>query len=320
MESLVELNNQEIKRKLEQPKISIGLPIYNSEKFIHKRIENLLTQTFTDFELIISDNASTDNSVKICKEFMKNDSRIKLYVQDHNIGQFKNYNFVLEQALGEYFVWIAADDLLLPKFLEKNVKILDTKKNVVTSVSKLRMFGEFTASLKENKNDSVLNKIEKKIKTRVAYMDCFPISGEYNNKVCSFFKKCRHSQVFYGLHRTDAIKKCIITRSFIGFDTFYALSLLRYGDIYVMGDVLMEVFDGGDSRSGSMIKIAKMVNTDWYGVLCPWIPMTLQCREHLGTKLFLKNSGFFIKLNLSGWFSLIIDIIRRLKTKMKTND
>ena len=308
-----------MKSESRHPKVSIGLPIYNSEKFMSKRIENLLSQTFTDFELIISDNASTDSSVKICEEFMKKDSRIKLYVQDHNIGQFKNYNFVLEQALGEYFVWIAADDLLLPEFLEKNIHILETEKNIVTSVSKLKMFGEFTVSLKEKKNDSILNKIEKKIKTRVAYMDCFPVSGEYNNKVCSFFKKCRHSQVFYGLHRTDAIKKCMVTKSFIGFDTFYALSLLRYGDIHVIDDVLMEVFDGGDSRSGSMIKIAKMVNTDWYGVFFPWIPMTLQCRKHLGMNLFLKNSGFFIKLNLSGWFSLIIDIIRRLKTKMNTN-
>ena len=319
MESLVELNNQEIKKESEHPKISIGLPIYNADKFIRKRIENLLSQTFSDFELIISDNASTDNSVKICKEFMKKDSRIKLYVQDHNIGQFQNFNFVLDQALGKYFIWAAADDLLLPEFLEKNVSILEAEKNIVTSISKLKMFGEFTDNLKINKNNSTLNKIESKIKTRLSYMDCFPISGKYENKVCDFFKKCRHSQVFYGLHRTDAIKKCMITKFIMGFDTFYALSLLRYGDIHVIDDVLMEVFDGGDSRSG-MIKISKMVNNSWYGVLFPWIPTTIICRKHLGLSLFLKNSDFFIKLNLSGWFSLIIDIMRRLKTKMNTND
>ena len=114
MESMVELNSQE-KSESEHPTVSIGLPIYNSEGFIHKKIENLLSQTFTDFELIISDNASTDSSIKICKEFMKKDSRIKLHIQDHNIGQFKNFNFVLEQARGEYFVWTAADDLLRPE-------------------------------------------------------------------------------------------------------------------------------------------------------------------------------------------------------------
>ena len=139
----------ESNKNLKHPKISIGLPIYNGEKFLRKRIENLLSQTFTDFELIISDNASTDNSVKICKEFMKKDSRIKLHIQDHNIGQFRNYNFVLDQSYGEYFTWTAADDLLLPEFLEKNLHILETKKNVVTSVSRLRMFGNFTDTLKK---------------------------------------------------------------------------------------------------------------------------------------------------------------------------
>ena len=84
-------------------------------------------------------------------QFMKKDSRIKLHLQEHNIGQFKNFNFVLEQSQGKYFVWVAADDLWLPKFLEKNFNILEMKKNVVTSVSKLKMFGEFKDSMKKNK-------------------------------------------------------------------------------------------------------------------------------------------------------------------------
>ncbi len=298
--------------KSKHPRVSIGFPIYNAEKFIHKRIENLLSQTFTDFELIISDNRSTDNSVKICKEFMKKDPRIKLHIQNNNIGQLKNFNFVLEQALGEYFIWVAADDLLLPEFLEKNFNILETKKDVVTSVSKLRMFGGFTDSLKKNENDSILKKIEKKIKTKFSYMDCFPISGKYKDRVCDFFKTCRHSQVFYGLHRTDAIKKCTINKMIMGFDTFYALSLLRYGNIHVIDDVLMQVFDGGDSRSG-MIGLYKMLNMRWYEWGFPWMATTNMCRKHLGLSLFIKNSGFFVKLNLSGWISLSIDILRKLK-------
>ena len=314
MENLVKNSNKENK-ETKNPKISIGLPIYNSQKFIRKRLENILVQTFNDFELIISDNASTDDSVKICKEFMEKDSRIKLYVQDKNIGQFNNYNFILDHVLGEYFIWIAADDLLSPEFLEENFNVLKADKKIVTSVSKLKMFGEFTNNLEEKKK-SIFKKIENKIKTRAAYMDCFPVSGEYNDRVSKFFKKCRHSQVFYGLHRTEAIKKCIITKPFIGQDTFYALSLLRYGEIHVIDDVLMNVFDGGDSRSGNMIKIVKMVNSDWYGVIFPWMPMTLHCKKQLGINLFLKNIGFFIKLNVSGCFSYMITIFRILRDKM----
>jgi len=201
MENWIKYTNKEIKGKSKNPEISIGLPIYNGEKFIRKRLENILSQTFNDFELIISDNASTDDSVKICKEFMEKDSRIKLYVQDKNIGQFNNYNFILDHVLGKYFLWIAADDLLSPKFLEKNFNVLEADEKIVTSVSKLKMFGEFTNILEEKRNNTFLKKIENKIKTRAAYMDCFPVSGEYNDRVSKFFKKCRHSQVFYGLHR-----------------------------------------------------------------------------------------------------------------------
>ena len=311
MENLVKNSNKENK-ETKNPKISIGLPIYNSQKFIRKRLENILVQTFNDFELIISDNASTDDSVKICKEFMEKDSRIKLYVQDKNIGQFNNYNFVLEQSHGEYFIWAAADDLLLPEFLEKNSHILETKKNVVTSVSKLRMFGDFTENLKKNQNDSTITKIEKKIKTKLSHMDCYPISGNYEKRVNDFLKTCRHSQVFYGLHRTNAIKKCVTDNFIMGFDTFYALSLLRYGNIHVIEDKLMEVFDGGDSRSG-MFGLWKMAGYRWYKILYPWLPTTNMFKKEIGTKLFLKNINFFIKLNFSGWISLSVSIIRKLR-------
>ncbi len=304
-------------RESKYPKISIGLPIYNAEKFIHKRIENLLAQTFTDFELIISDNASTDDTVKICKEFVKKDFRIKLYTQDHNIGQFRNYNFVLEQSHGEYFIWVAVDDLLLPEFLEKNLHILETKKNVVTSISKLRMFGDFTNNIREDQNDSIIQKIMKKIKKHMSRMDCFPVSGEYNDRVNKFFKNCRHSQVFYGIHRTDAIKKCVISEPFLGQDTFYALSLLKYGDIHVIEDTLMEVFDGGDSRAGDMIKISKMTSDKWYRVIFPWLSFTINCKKQIGLILFIKNINFFIKLYFSGLISLTITILRKIKTRIK---
>ena len=111
----------------------------------------------------------------------------------------------------------------------------------------------------------------------------------------------------------DAIKKCVVTEPFLGQDTFYALSLLRYGDIYVIEDVLMEIFDGGDSRAGDMIKISKMTSNKWYRVISPWVSMTINCKKQIGMKLFVKNISFFIKLNLSGGISLIITILRRLK-------
>ncbi|OTE95251.1 hypothetical protein BCS42_09215 [Crenothrix sp. D3] len=92
------------------PKISIGMPVYNGDRFIREALDSLLNQTFIDFELIISDNASTDDTGIICFEYAKKDSRIKYIRQDKNLGASANFMFVLNKAVGEYFIWIAHDD------------------------------------------------------------------------------------------------------------------------------------------------------------------------------------------------------------------
>ncbi len=68
------------------PKVTIGLPVYNGEKFLNEKIDSLLKQTFSDFEIIISDNASSDNTKIICEKYLKKDNRIKYYRQEKNIG------------------------------------------------------------------------------------------------------------------------------------------------------------------------------------------------------------------------------------------
>lgn len=295
------------------PKVSIGLPVYNGEKFIRKRIKNLLEQTFSDFELIISDNCSTDSTFDICKEFAENDSRIHCIRQKCNMGSIWNFNFVLNEAKGKYFVWAAVDDLLLPKFLQKNIEVLESKENVVCSISKIKMFGNFTNYLKIKSTDSFFSKIEKKIKSHFSYMDTYPISGNYESKVKEFFKKCRHNLIFYGVYRKNFLKKCIISDTFIGFDTSYSLSILKYGDLHVVDDVLMTVFDGGESRSGGMIGITKAYNSGRFGIIFPYMPFTIWCKNHLGIKLFLKNINFFIRLSLIGFIFVSADIMRQIR-------
>ena len=85
------------------PRVSIGLPVYNGENFLAESIESLLGQSYEDFELIISDNASTDGTADICRRYAKQDSRIRYIRQPHNIGSAPNHNFVIEQARGELF-------------------------------------------------------------------------------------------------------------------------------------------------------------------------------------------------------------------------
>jgi len=110
---------------MDQPRVSIGLPVYNGEKFVTQAIESVLAQTFPDFELIISDNASTDRTQEICQVLAAQDPRVRYFRHEKNLGAAPNFNYVFELARGEYFQWLAADDMLAPEFLSRCVPILD---------------------------------------------------------------------------------------------------------------------------------------------------------------------------------------------------
>lgn len=94
------------------PFISIGLPVYNGERFLKETLNSVLNQTYQNFELIISDNASTDLTQKICREYKAKDNRVRYIRQKINKGGINNFKNVLDAAKGKYFMWIAADDML----------------------------------------------------------------------------------------------------------------------------------------------------------------------------------------------------------------
>ena len=119
-----------LKKMQENPKVSIGMPVFNGEVFIRPAIESLLAQTFTDFELIISDNASSDGTEAICRELAATDSRIHYVRQKNNLGMFPNFKFTRDKARGEFFMWAAADDLKHPEFLRFSVAVLEDWPNV----------------------------------------------------------------------------------------------------------------------------------------------------------------------------------------------
>lgn len=98
--------------------ITIGMPVYNGAKYIGEALDSLLVQTFTDFELIISDNASTDATQSICEEYARHDLRIRYVRQAENRGALANFQFVLDQARSEFFMWAAADDLWEKNWIE----------------------------------------------------------------------------------------------------------------------------------------------------------------------------------------------------------
>jgi len=114
----------------DRPKLSLGIPVYNGARYLPELFECLGNQTFTDFEAIISDNASTDGSEEICRQVAASDPRFSYLRNPHNVGAAPNFNLVFEQAAGQYFKWAAHDDLLAPTYLERCVAVLDEDPSV----------------------------------------------------------------------------------------------------------------------------------------------------------------------------------------------
>lgn len=117
------------------PRLSIGLPVYNGERFLHEALDALLGQSYENFELIISDNASTDSTASICRRYERQDSRIRYIRQPSNIGLVPNHNFVFGQARGELFKWGAHDDLYARDLLGRCVHALDEHPEAVLAHS-----------------------------------------------------------------------------------------------------------------------------------------------------------------------------------------
>jgi glycosyltransferase involved in cell wall biosynthesis len=117
------------------PRLSIGFPVYNGENYLAESLDSLLGQSYEDFELIISDNASTDGTADICRRYGKQDSRIRYVRQPQNIGLSPNHNFVFQRSRGELFKWAAADDLFARDLLQRCVDALDEYHDVVLAHS-----------------------------------------------------------------------------------------------------------------------------------------------------------------------------------------
>jgi len=109
-----------------KPRVSIGMPVYNGEKYIRYAIDSVLAQTFQDYELVICDNASTDGTEAICRAYAEKDSRVRYHRNPQNLGAGPNYNLAFELAQSpDYFKWLAHDDVIEPTFLEKCIEALD---------------------------------------------------------------------------------------------------------------------------------------------------------------------------------------------------
>ncbi|WP_232518816.1 glycosyltransferase family 2 protein [Mycobacterium intracellulare] len=219
-----------------QVRISIGIPVYNGDASLEQALKSICSQSFRDYEVIISDNASTDNTAQICQEMAAINPRIKYFRQEKNIGAAANFKFVLDKAVGEYFHWLAADDTRSDNFLELNINFLEENVDYVASTCPNRFMGQAEA-------DNVT----------------FSLVGTPGERFAGFLDHCWQSQaVFYSVVRTAILRQCdVIGQSFWAADWAIVLFLASRGNINRTDDGWMELGVSGASSRADAYRVLR---------------------------------------------------------------
>lgn len=124
------------------PRLSLGMPLYNAERYVTQAFDGLLAQDFADFEIIVCDNASTDRTWELCQEYARRDRRIRLHRNPENLGAAYNYNRTVELARGPLFRWVAYDDVCAPSLLRRCVDALDAAPEAIVAYPQTMLIDE----------------------------------------------------------------------------------------------------------------------------------------------------------------------------------
>jgi len=138
-----------MKEGARKPLISMGLPVFNGERFLREALDSVLAQTYSNFELIISDNASTDRTQEICQAYAARDRRVRYHRSPENFGLAWNFNRVFELSTAPYFKWVAHDDVCAPEYVERCVGVLDRMSSVVLCYARAVLIDEHGAHLED---------------------------------------------------------------------------------------------------------------------------------------------------------------------------
>lgn len=202
------------------PRISVGLPVYNGAATIRQALDSLLAQSFGDFELIVSDNASTDSVGDIVREYARRDARVRYHQHPANIGANLNYSHVARLARGEYLKWAAAGDWCAPTFLERCVGALDADPEAVVAAPRTRLFEGDPGNARDYDHDlEVLDRMPLERLVRVT-------EGLYLNNAIN------------GLIRMSALKRTRLIEPYMGADVVLMGHLAMLGRFLLVPEPL----------------------------------------------------------------------------------
>lgn len=205
------------------PKVSIGLPVYNGENFLRLALDSILQQDYTDFELIISDNASKDATEEICREYAAKDHRIRYYRNENNIGASGNFNRLVQLARGEFFAWVPHDDVYLPGFLRRCAEAIDSAPSTVALVApRAEVIDE---------HGHILNMTVENLDVR------HPRAHQRCEQV---LRTVRWATALFGLIRTDILRKTHLVQAFYYADYVLLVEIALMGQIWELPETLFQ--------------------------------------------------------------------------------
>lgn len=277
---------------MKHARIAIGMPVRNGGEGLRSVLESLLTQTFTDFMLLISDNASTDQTEQICREYAASDPRIVYVRQPRNIGGEGNFRYVFNVTDSDYFMWAAADDLRSSDFLHINFEFLDRHPEYVASTSPVRF--------KERDFDEIVMGDAK-----LADDDRF-------ERVLRVFEVWHANGRFYSLYRRDSLAAWIESDwGFLGADWTLVTQLSMLGKFNRTEGGWVALGVRGVSNSN---RIFSLNRRSWLDFFVPFRTLAIDTwglMSGASAKQKLTLAGRLARLNLQAFVRQFVVILQR---------
>src|SRR5262245_60107173 len=151
-----------------QPFVSVGLPADNGARYVASAVESVLSQSVDDLELIVSDNASTDDTLSVVRDAAAHDARIRYHRNPENVGGSRNHNLTFRLSRGRYFMWAACDDVRASTFLERCAAVLEQRPEAVAVYTKTRYIGPNDEPLSDEDRDMPFDDPDVQVRFRAA--------------------------------------------------------------------------------------------------------------------------------------------------------
>ncbi len=202
------------------PPVTIGLPVYNSERYLKQSIDSLLSQTYSHFVLVISDNASTDHTADICQAYAASDSRVQYFRNEANIGNPRNFNRVFALTKTKYLKWSTGDDFWAPTFLERALEVMESDPSIALCYPKAWLVDASGGNARPY--DDVLHLLENDPATR------------FRRLIASIRLAHQH----LGVIRMDCLRRTHLLRVHVASDINLLAELSLYGKFYELPERL----------------------------------------------------------------------------------